>query len=147
MMLAVPAISLFSCEKYEDGRPSKNIRAVFAEMYPDARDVEWDLELSGWNVSFELGTPPAVKDCEAWYGLDAAWIRTETDIPASALPQSVKDALAASEYAGAMLDTDDIEFVETPDGDYYQLEVLFNGLEIRLKISEDGDISLAGMDF
>ncbi len=145
-MLAAAA-TLLSCEKYEDGKPLKNVRQAFSEMYPDARDVEWEMEVSNWKVSFELGTPPKVKECEAWYGLNAAWIRTETDILASALPQSVKDALAASEYATAVLDAGDIEYVETPDGNYYQLEVTLKGLEIKLKVSEDGNISLSDVDF
>ena len=145
-MLAAAA-TLLSCEKYEDGKPLKNVRQAFSEMYPDARDVEWEMEVSNWKVSFELGTPPNVKECEAWYGLNAAWIRMETDILASALPQSVKDALAASEYATAALDAGDIEYVETPDGNYYQLEVTLKGLEINLKVSEDGNISLSDVDF
>ncbi|MBO5979518.1 MAG: PepSY-like domain-containing protein [Bacteroidales bacterium] len=146
-MLAAAAMTLISCETFEDGKPLKNVREAFAEMYPDARDVEWDMDVTNWKVSFELGTPPDVKDCEAWYGQNAKWIRTETDILESALPQVVKDALAASEYATAVLDAGDIEYVETPDGNFYQLEVTLKGLEVKLKVSEDGKISLAGVDF
>ena len=147
VILAVSAMTLFSCEKFEDGKPVKCVREAFAEMYPDARDVEWDMELTGWKVSFETGTPPDIKESEAWYDRDGNWLRTETDLLASALPQVVKDALAASEYASAVLDAGDVEFVETPDGNFYQLEVILKGLEVKLKVSEDGKISLAGMDF
>ena len=147
VILAVSAMTLFSCEKFEDGKPVKSVREAFAEMYPDARDVEWDMELTGWKVSFETGTPPDIKESEAWYDRDGNWLRTETDLLASALPQVVKDALAASEYASAVLDAGDVEFVETPDGNFYQLEVILKGLEVKLKVSEDGKISLAGMDF
>jgi hypothetical protein len=147
VILAVSAMTLFSCEKYEDGKPVKSVREAFAEMYPDARDVKWDMELTGWKVSFETGTPPDVKESEAWYDRNGNWLRTETDLLASALPQVVKDALAASEYASAVLDAGDVEFVETPDGNFYQLEVILKGLEVKLKVSEDGKISLAGLDF
>ena len=147
VILAVSAMTLFSCEKYEDGKPVKSVREAFAEMYPDARDVEWDMELTGWKVSFETGTPPDIKESEAWYDRDGNWLRTETDLLASALPQVVKDALAASEYASAVLDAGDVEFVETPDGNFYQLEVILKGLEVKLKVSEDGKISLSGLDF
>jgi hypothetical protein len=147
VILAVSAMTLFSCEKFEDGMPVKSVREAFAEMYPDARDVEWDMELTGWKVSFETGTPPDIKESEAWYDRNGNWLRTETDLLASALPQVVKDALAASEYASAVLDAGDVEFVETPDGNFYQLEVILKGLEVKLKVSEDGKISLAGLDF
>ena len=147
VILAVSAMTLFSCEKYEDGKPVKSVREAVAEMDPDARDVEWDMELTGWKVSFETGTPPDVKESEAWYDRNGNWLRTETDLLASALPQVVKDALATSEYASAVLDAGDVEFVETPDGNFYQLEVILKGLEVKLKVSEDGKISLSGLDF
>lgn len=43
-----------ACEKYEDGRPSKDVRTEFARMYPDAWDVEWEpqgrlMEMM-WNI-------------------------------------------------------------------------------------------------
>ena len=95
-----------------------------------------------WQVSFETGTPPAVKEHEAWYDANGNWIRTETDILASELPQSVKDALAASEYASATLLPDEIEYVTTPAGDYYSLELMFNGVKIRLNVTEGGEVSM-----
>ncbi len=146
-MLAAVALTFVSCEKFEDGKPSKGVRDEFDQMYPDAHDVEWDRELAGWQVSFKTGTPPNVKECDAWYDVNGNWLRTETDILESALPQAVKDALAASEYASAVLDASDIDYVETPDGNFYQLEVVLKGLEIKLDVSEDGEISLSGLDF
>ena len=142
LIMMATAVTMFSCDKYEDGKPLKNVREAFAEMYPDARDVEWDAENGYWVVSFELGTPPDVKECEAWYDVNANWIRTETDLVDNALPQSVKDAIAASEYASALLSAGDVDYVETPDGNFYELEVNLHGLAIRLKVSEDGKVSL-----
>jgi len=141
-VMAVAALSLLSCEKYEDGKPSEDVRTEFKDMYPDARDVEWEAERGLWQVSFETGTPPAVKEHEAWYDANGNWIRTETDILASELPQSVKDALAASEYASATLLPDEIEYVRTPAGDYYSLELMFNGVKIRLNVTEGGEVSM-----
>lgn len=140
---ALTALTLLSCEKYDDGKPAKSVRSEFARMYPDAKDVEWEAEAGYWKVSFETGKAPAVKEHEAWYDASGNWIRTETDIVASALPQSVKDALAASEYASAVLSGSDIEYVETPEGNYYEIEVRFGGAEIALKVTEDGEVSLA----
>lgn len=141
-VMAALALSLLSCEKYEDGKPSKDVRTEFKDMYPDARDVEWEAERGLWKVSFETGTPPAVQEHEAWYDANGNWLRTETEIFASELPQSVKDALAASEYASASLLTDDIEYVTTPEGAYYSLELMFNGVKIRLNVAEDGEVSM-----
>ena len=73
------AVVFFACEKYEDGKPQKNVREAFAEMYPDARDVEWDAEGGLWVVSFELGTPPNVVEYEVWYDVDGNCLRIVTD--------------------------------------------------------------------
>ena len=142
VVVAVAAMTLVSCEKYEDGKPARTVRTEFARMYPDAKDVEWEAEAGYWKVSFETGKAPDVKEREAWYDASGEWIRTETDILSSALPKSVKDALAASEYATAVLSDSDIEYVETPDGNYYELEVRFGGVEVALKVTEDGEVSL-----
>lgn len=142
-LVALVLQMLSSCEKYEDGRPAKSVRSEFARMYPDAKDVEWEPEAGYWKISFETGKVPAVKEHEAWYDADGNWIRTETDIHESLLPKSVKDALAASEYASVILSGSDIEYVEAPHGNYYQLEVKYSGMEVTLKVTEDGDVSLA----
>lgn len=46
IMMIISAVMLLgavaSCEKYEDGKPVKDVRAEFARMYPDAWDVEWE---------------------------------------------------------------------------------------------------------
>jgi len=66
-VMAALALSLLSCEKYEDGKPSKDVRTEFRDMYPDARDVEWEAERGLWKVSFETGIPPAVDEHFIWY--------------------------------------------------------------------------------
>lgn len=79
VMLAVSAMTLLSCEKYEDGKPDRIVLDAFAEMFPDARDVEWDAEQGSWVVSFELGTPPNVVEYEVWYDVDGNCLRIVTD--------------------------------------------------------------------
>ena len=147
VMLAVAAAAQISCEKYEDGKPSKNGRSEFERMYPDAKDVEWETDFGYWKVSFEIGTPPNETDYEAWFDITGNWVRTEKEILFSALPQVITDALEASEYASAVLSASDVEYVETPDGNYYQLEILVKGVEVKLKVDEAGKISLAGVGF
>jgi hypothetical protein len=143
LAVAVAAMALFSCEKYEDGRPAKDVRTEFNKMYPGAKDVEWEGWGGNWLVSFETGTPPNDIDHEAWYDAAGNWLRTETEIFANALPQSVKDALAGSEYASAAIDGNDIVYVETPQGNWYRLELNLGGLEIHVDVTEDGEVSLS----
>lgn len=144
-MAAAAALTLLSCEKYDDGKPSKDVRSEFNKMYPGARDVEWEPEFGNWVVSFETGKVPNVKEHEAWYDVSGNWLRTETDVRESDLPKAVRDALEASEYASPYLKIDDIDFVETPDGDFYQVDVEVAGVEISLDVTTDGVISVSSL--
>lgn len=141
-LLAVPA-----CDKYDDGRPAKGVREEFASMYPDAKDVEWDDEGAYWKVSFETGAASRRVDHEAWYDKSGNWVRTETDMLLANVPQKIKDYLDASEYGSAVLSDNDIDFVETPEGNYYRFEIVLNGLEVYVNVSEEGDVSLGGLDW
>lgn len=145
--VAVAAMALLSCEKYEDGKPAKDVRSEFKKMYPDAKDVEWEGRGGYWIVSFETGTPPNEVDREAWYDQKGEWVKTETDILANALPESVKDAIAGSEYASAVIDGDDVVYVETPSGNYYRLELKVGGLDVYIDVTEDGKISISDIGF
>lgn len=146
-ILAIAAAALLSCEKYEDGKPSKDVRAEFNSMYPSARDVEWEPDFGNWKVSFETGNAPNVRDHEAWYDVNGNWLRTETDILPSEMPKAVMDALEASEYASPYLQIDDVDFVETPEGDFYQVDVKLAGVEISLDVTASGIISLSSLGF
>ena len=146
-ILAIAAAALLSCEKYEDGKPSKDVRAEFNSMYPSARDVEWEPDFGNWKVSFETGNATNVRDHEAWYDVNGNWLRTETDILPSEMPKAVMDALEASEYASPYLQIDDVDFVETPEGDFYQVDVKVAGVEISLDVTVSGIISLSSLGF
>lgn len=59
--------------------------------------------------------------------------------------KAVKDALEASEYASPYLQIDDIDYVETPDGDFYQVDVKVAGVEISLDVTASGVITLSSL--
>ena len=44
IMLAASVLLFAACDKYDDGRPGRELRKEFNAMYPDARDVEWERE-------------------------------------------------------------------------------------------------------
>ena len=67
LLVLFAALTVVSCDKYDDGIPSHSIRKDFSAKYPDARDVEWDREGPYWVVSFETGVWPDVVEYEVWY--------------------------------------------------------------------------------
>lgn len=144
MMLLVTAVG---CEKYEDGRPPKDVRAEFAKMYPDSWDVEWEPQGGYWKVSFETGPRTHGVDNEAWFAHDGTWVKTFTDIPLAAVPQSIKDYLAASEYGSGQFEDNDADYCQTPSLVFYRFDMRFGGREIDVDVSENGEVSEADYGF
>lgn len=145
-MVIIGMISV-SCEKYEDGRPSKDVRSEFERMYPDARDVEWEPEGGYWKVSFETGRNPDRLDHQAWYDRNGEWVRTETDVYLSNVPQGVKDLLEASEYGSGMVDGRDVDHVQSPQREYYRFKVNIDGRTVYVNVSEDGTVTTGNLDW
>lgn len=140
-------LMLSACEKYEDGRPEKMTRNEFSQMFPDAKDVEWEREGGCWKVSFETGKGAGRVDHEAWYGLDGSWLRTESEMGLSAVPQYIKDYLEASEYGSASFEDHDAEYIQTPSGNHYRFDLIHSGVKIYVDVSEDGKVILAKFDW
>lgn len=133
-----------SCEKFEDGKPSKDVRSEFAKMYPDAWDVEWERSAGGWTVSFETGKRPNGTDRQAWYSNDGAWIQTVTEILLADVPMNIKNYLQESEYGGAVFEDNDAEYFETSsNNNFYRFDLLMGGREIEVDVNPNGDVTPA----
>lgn len=148
IMVALAAFAMASCDKYDDGRPDKDLRNEFARMYPDAFDVEWDWEGTHWEVSFETGKRPNGIEHEAWYDKTGKWIRTKTEVLLTSVPQQILDFLAADpDYGSAPFADNDVDFIETPDGDYYCFELKLNGVDVEVTVNVNGEVTFVEYDF
>lgn len=141
------ALTMFSCDKYEDGKPSKEVRNEFDRMYPDAWDIEWEDQGAYWEVSFETGSRPDGTDHKAWYDKEGNWIQTCTDVLLSAVPQEIKDYLMASEFGSGQFEDNDAEYFETQSGNFYRFDMRQGGREIEVDVTEDGKVSQAVYGF
>ena len=131
-----------SCDKYEDGKPSKDVRSEFNRMYPDARDVEWEYQGAYWEVSFETGSRPDETDHTAWYDKNGAWIQTCTEVFLSAVPLEILNYLKASGYGTGQFEDNDAEYFDTPAGNFYWFDLRYEGQKIDVDVTEDGKVFL-----
>lgn len=145
VILAVVAAlaTISSCEKYDDGRPSKDVRNEFNSMYPDAWDVEWEFNGIYWEVDFETGSRPNGIEHSAWYDKAGNWIQTKTELAYESVPQKIKDYLSASEYGSYSLEDYFVDYYQSPSINFYRFDVLMNGTEAEVDVSEDGKVALA----
>lgn len=144
ILAAVVAAMMISCDKYEDGRPQKDVRSEFKSMYPDAFDVEWGWEGTYWEVSFETGSRPDGTEHEALYDADGNWIQTKTEIFVSSVPQDIKDYLTADPvYGSASLADNEADYFQTPSGNFYRFSVRLDGRTAEVDVKENGEVSPA----
>ena len=141
-------LAFVNCDKYEDGRPDKNIRRDFNAMFPEARDVEWDREGEYWVVSFETGSRPNEVDHEMWFSGAGEWMMTRTEVALSSVPQDIKDFLNADPvYGKASFDDYDAEYIEKPSGNLYRFDLRLDGREVEVDVLEDGTVTAAKYGF
>lgn len=137
MLLAVAAISIpfIGCE---DDTLSENestaIRASVETMYPGARIVEIERNKS----TIEVDIIHDMISKEVLFSLNNNWISTSWDQDIASLPQTVKDIVNNPQYAGYHID--DADFVETPQGNYYLLELEKGNSERKVKVDAAGNI-------
>ena len=65
------------------------------------------------------------------------WISTSWDVRLTDVPQVVKDAAQAA-YPGFRMD--DADYVQTPAGDYYLIELEKGGQDVYVKVQADGTV-------
>lgn len=125
-----------ACDDDSDERywPNQTITKALTEKYPEAQRISWENK-HGYEVAdFYLGD----YEKEAWFDPQGNWVLTETELPFSAVPDRIKEQLAAGPYAQWNIknDVDEIERPETTT--LYIIEVEKGKQEIDLHYTENG---------
>jgi hypothetical protein len=156
--IAVAVMAVTSCNKYDGYALSEAVRhnseimppKSVADMMPadklqipdGARDVEWEREGPYWVLNYDLGRGVDKKEVEVYFDTDGSWVMTRTDLHINDVPQYIKNYISSSsEYAGARISDRDAEYVETPDGNSYFLELMIDRFEVDVEVTEDGVIT------
>ena len=134
-MLGAMSLSAFG----QTVTPPKNIIKSFNAKAPSAEEMKWSYDEgeNRWEVDYEKDE----KECSMAFSRMGDWLETETDMKAKELPEAV---LAKIKSDFAKYDVEEVEYVETPEGSFYELEVETkeDGEEKKyeLKISPEGKI-------
>lgn len=109
------------------------VKAFIDENYPNARLVETDVE----HDLLEVDIIHDNRAKELLFTSANEWISTSWDVYVQSLPQAVTAAVQG-QYSGFRID--DAEYVQTPAGDYYLLELERGEAELDIRITADGTI-------
>lgn len=100
--------------------------------YPNARIIEIEAE----HGMIEIDIIHDNRSKEVLLSTAYEWVSTSWDV--YTLPAKVTDAINASQYSGYVVD--DAEYFETPAGNYYLVELEQGKNEVKVKITEDGQM-------
>ena len=140
LFLALAAV--VSCDDDDDKGVAVNqtVKSFIETKYPGASIRKAEYENNGL-LEVEFIHSSLLKD--AYFKSNNDWVYTEWDVALSALPKSVTDAVAEA-YPSHRID--DVDFVEAPSGNYYEVEIEKGGSEVWLFVTQDGVILEGGID-
>ena len=109
--------ALFSCTRSITHAPAK-IHESFSAMYPEASDVEWEVELGKYTADFISGR----HEMEAGFDKDGKWLWSKREILLTEVPEAVRNT--ANLYDEGIWDIENIEYIERASGntEYYKVE-------------------------
>ncbi len=96
------------------------MRTSFEQTYPNAEDVEWEMEGESYKVEFEIDR----EDHEIWYASDGNTAKMEKEISDSDLPQAIHSAISYT-YEGYTIDG--IDMIEENGVATYEVELEKSG--------------------
>ena len=121
---------------YEDYLPADVqtvLKSLISQKYPGA--VIMDTEYDDGEIEVEIVHEWRGKD--VYFSKDNVWLRTEWDVRKSELPAAVMNQLNVSYPSWEI---DDAEYVETPSGAWFVIELEKGEAEVEIKLSADGVI-------
>lgn len=136
-LLLLPAIIFASCNDDDHHHVitlNKAVTDFIETKYPGAVITETELVANGL---IEVDVVHDSKKKEIYFTTADEWVRTEWDVVPSTLSQEVLGSIATA-YPDYRLD--DVDYVQAPAGDYYEVNVEKGNFEKHLKVSLDGTI-------
>lgn len=120
-----------------DDRPTSGVNQTvnefIAQKYAGAKIIESEYE----NGYLEVDIYHEGKEKTVRFNAANTWVDTQWDIRQSELPQAVMSAINLSHGSYKI---DDIEYYQTPKGDYYKVELEKGDREVILHIKADGTL-------
>lgn len=117
------------------GTTIDKIDTFIAQKYPGARIVERDHEHN--LIEVEIRHERIKKN--VYFTSDYQWVRSDWDISTRKLPSAVKETVS-KRYAKYRID--DADYIETPQGAYYDLELdrRWSDDEIHISVTPQGKV-------
>lgn len=139
MMITIAgiAVSSQSCKKYDVISPNNvpvTVNDFINDRYPGAKIIEIDNEYNKTQVEIIYKNT----EIDVYFDSNENWLYSLRDVKKKDVPTVVLNTLENSQYSDWRID--DIDFIETPEQDYYKFELEKGGMEYTMKINAEGFI-------
>lgn len=149
------SLGICACENdsnTDDKKVSVEVLKAFEQRFPQALQVDWDVEGKYCVAEFK-GTVPDIPelqledvpqgtlfDLEAWFDMSANWKMTVTDVPYKVLPKAVQTGFTASNYGAWKVEDADVIQRNGVDN-VYVIEVEQGNIERYLYFNSKGELT------
>ncbi len=130
-MIALLGTVAVSAQDMNPADVPSDLKNAFEQAYPNATDVEWEMEGDSYKVEFEIDN----EDQEIWYAADGKTNKLEKDLKKDELPEAIASAIS-SNYADYKIDS--VEMTEQNGTATYEVE-LEKGWDDEIKVIFDAD--------
>ncbi len=118
---------------FSQGNPSEVIKQAFNQKFPGAKEMDWEIEENGWEVSFKLKD----KEMSAEFDLVGNWMKTETELKKKDIPDAVKSTLR-DKFPGYKVEK--AEWEVTPDRQTYEIDLKKGKKEKEVTLDKKGKV-------
>lgn len=127
------------CDKDDNGekgiQPTEPVAKAFAERYPDAQNIVFEIEGNYYEIDFTNDGRPTT----AWFTDQGQWVMDKVKYPFSQLPQAVINSFLEGSYGSWT--TDDCYIIQRAGiGTVYKIEAENGGKDIDLYYAANGEL-------
>ena len=123
-------------ESYLPGGLNAAVKTILNDKFPDYKLLEVEREKNG---NLEVDILYNNEKIEVIFNQADQWVASKKEVKLSQVPTVVKEAALAA-HSGAVLEDDEADWIETPSGNYYVLELEKGEQDIYVKVQADGTV-------
>lgn len=129
---AILVLLTYSCDHNKADVPEE-VKSTFSTMFPNASDIEWEMDDDMWEVEFEWND----MEYEACFNPDGSWKETEFELEESELHEMALFILS-NDYPD--WEIEEVEFVERPDFRGYEVGIEMDEKKMEILFNEGGEL-------
>ncbi|MDF2436346.1 MAG: hypothetical protein K0Q95_722 [Bacteroidota bacterium] len=120
-------------QKIQSSDVPQSILNTFHNAYLNAENPQWEMDYDNYEVKFKNNKA----ETTTTYNKDGKWMKTETQVSRSSMPDAVKESLS-KEFDS--YNVNDIERVDKPDGVSYLIDLEYKQVNYIVSLTEKGDV-------